>query len=147
MANNTRWTEADILKFQGKGLKVEDSVIGDKTNKAFKLPKKKLTRGNAEKAHIEFMLIAFQIPFAKEYKFLENRNYRMDYAIVEKKIAIEYEGIFSENNGKSGHTTVMGYSNNCSKYNLALVNGWKVLRYTAINYMDVYGDIEKLLST
>ena len=67
----------------------------------------------------------------------------MDWAIVEKKICIEYEGIYSE---KSGHTSVSGYSDNCSKYNLATIGGWKILRYTAQNYMSFGADIEKLIT-
>lgn len=144
--NGLTWYEADLVKYQGKGLQVEDSVMKDKTDKAFKLPKQKSNRGNSQKAHIEFMLKLLKLDFVKEHKFIEDRKYQIDFAVIDKKIAIEYEGIFMEDKGKSGHTSVMGYTSNCDKYNLALVNGWKVLRYTAINYMNVYGDLEKLLA-
>lgn len=62
-----------------------------------------------------------------EYKFLENRKFRFDFAIPSKKIAIEIEGgVFS--GGR--HTRGVGYINDMEKYNLAAVNGWAVLRFT-----------------
>jgi hypothetical protein len=57
-------------------------------------------------------------------------------------IGIEYEGVFSE---KSRHTTVAGFSEDCRKYNLAIANGWRVLRYTALNYLELYTDLEKII--
>lgn len=77
-----------------------------------------------------------------EHKFLENRRFRFDWAIPDLKIGIEYEGLFS---GKSRHTTPKGFTGDCEKYNLAAMNGWKVLRYTALNYGQISKDIEQLL--
>ncbi len=141
-------TEADLIKLQQKqGLTVHDPVMEQKINKAFgiepiKIPTQKRVYSNKEKSHIEWVLIGLGIPFAKEFKFLENRKFRFDWAIVEKKIFIEYEGIYSEH---SGHTSMSGYTNNCSKYNLATIHGWKALRYTSGNYMSVGTDMEQLL--
>lgn len=68
-----------------------------------------------------------RIEFEREYKFLKNRKFRFDIAIPKYKIAIEFEGgIFM--NGR--HTRGWGYANDARKYNLAVLNGWKVLRYT-----------------
>lgn len=85
----------------------------------------------------------------EELKFDIVRKFKFDFAIVVSeagknplKIAIEYEGLMSE---KSGHTTITGYTSNCEKYNLACVLGWKVLRYTALNYKDLERDLNKLL--
>jgi len=39
----------------------------------------------------------------------------------------------------------MGYSKDCEKYNLAILNGWKVLRYTAVNFGNLEKDLNKLL--
>ena len=85
--------------------------------------------------HIELVLKSRKIPFVTEYKFMEERKFRFDVAIPEKKIAIEYEGL--NVGAKSRHTTNVGYSGDCLKYNLAIVNGWKVLRFTAYNYEEV----------
>ena len=88
--------------------------------------------------HIEIVLMEKGIKFVSEHQFLKDRKFRFDLAIPEKKIAIEYEGLENKQQGKkSRHTTNVGYSNDCLKYNLAIVNGWKVLRFTAYNYEEV----------
>ena len=65
-----------------------------------------------------------------EYKFLQDRKFRFDFAIFDgdNKIAIEFEGGIWTN---GGHVRGGGYTSNCEKYNLAVMNGWKVLRYTS----------------
>lgn len=76
-----------------------------------------------------------------EFRF-SKRRFKFDFAIPHRKIAVEYEGLMSE---KSGHTTVKGYTSNCRKYNLAALHGWKVLRYTALNYKQLENDLKQLL--
>lgn len=88
------------------------------------------------------LLKYMEVDFVTEHKFLENRKFRFDIAIPEKKIAIEYEGLMS---AKSRHTTLTGYSNDTIKYNLAVLNGWKVLRYTQLTYQTFLWDISQLL--
>lgn len=66
----------------------------------------------------------------KEFYFLPDRRYRFDLAIPELKIAIEYEGIHMDNKEKSRHTVASGYAEDCRKYNLAVFEGWRLLRYT-----------------
>lgn len=71
--------------------------------------------------------------FIPEYKFLINRKYRFDYANINLKIAIEFEGgIFT----KGRHSRPLGYSSDCMKYNLAQLEGWIVLRFTCIDKPD-----------
>lgn len=70
-----------------------------------------------------------QYPFAKHYKtenFPRGRRWKFDFAIPEHKIAIEMEGI----GGKSRHTSITGYPKDCEKYNVAVILGWSVLRFT-----------------
>lgn len=95
------------------------------------------------KTKIEFILKSLGVKYVKEHRFHDKRKYRFDFAIPEKKIGIEYEGVFSTD--KSRHTTVTGYTNDSSKYNLAVVCGWRVLRYTAKNVGEFYDDIKALL--
>lgn len=76
-----------------------------------------------------------------EYKFHGERKWRFDFAIKELKVAVEYEGLMSE---KSRHLTKTGYTGDTEKYTQAAMLGWKVLRYTAINYKNIIGDLEKL---
>lgn len=93
----------------------------------------------AGKDYIEEMLSRRNIPYKKEFLFMpKRRRFRFDYAIPDKKIAIEFEGLESiDLRGKripSGHLTPVGYTKDCEKYNLAAINGWTVLRFTALNY-------------
>ena len=99
------------------------------------------TKGEG-KLYIEDVLQSRNISYVKEHQFMgKRRRFRFDYAILDKKIAIEFEGLESVDvKGKkipSGHTTKVGYTSDCTKYNLAAINGWKVLRFTALNYKDV----------
>ena len=123
------------------GKKVSISYPKENKNKVI-LPEK----SSKEKQHISNVLFAVyidkKIKYETEYKFLETRKFRFDWAIPSHKIAIEYEGIFSN---KSRHTSLTGYTNDCEKYNLAVQNGWKVLRYTAKNYLDFEKDLKKMI--
>ncbi len=104
------------------------------TSEEYKEMQKKKGRGCKEKEYIQSELDHFKF-FVPEYKFLTDRKFRFDWAWPEFKIAIEYEGIFAD---KARHTNKMGYSKDTEKYNLATINGWRVLRYTAMTYKNVY---------
>jgi hypothetical protein len=88
-------------------------------------------------------LKAMGIEFVVEHQFHDVRKFRFDVAIPALKLGIEYEGIFSE---KSRHTAPKGYSTDCEKYNLATVEGWRVLRYTALNYQNMFQDIHTIIN-
>lgn len=92
--------------------------------------------------HIKMVLWMMKIDFIEEFTFHSTRKWRFDIAIKEHKIGIEFEGIFSD---KSRHTSKMGYSGDCDKYNGAAVEGYRVLRYTASNYKQFYNDIKTML--
>ena len=87
-----------------------------------------------------FIWIMRSVPgMAEEFRFHNQRKFRFDFALPDLKVAFEYEGIMR---GKSRHTTITGYTKDCEKYNLAALEGWKVYRYTALNYMDVWPILE-----
>ena len=90
---------------------------------------------------IEHFLKSAGLEFKKEFRFSKQRSFKFDYAIPLIMVAIEYEGVVSV---KSRHTTIKGYSMDCEKYNLAQIEGWKVLRYTALNVIQIETDLEKL---
>lgn len=108
--------------------------------------------GIKPKDKIEWILRSEGIEYQKEYRFHPERKFRFDYCIPEKKIAIEYEGLFTfvkdeqgkTKLGKSRHTTVSGYEKDTEKYNLAAINGWLVLRYTASTINNLFNDIQQL---
>lgn len=108
------------------------------------------TKPSKGKNFIEALLKLSGINYEKEYQFYPPRKFRFDFAFwhrtnkgVNINVAIEYEGIFS---GKSRHTTFSGYTNDSTKYNIASLNGWIVLRYTAKNYKNFTEDLQKLLT-
>jgi very-short-patch-repair endonuclease len=96
------------------------------------------------KDNILYTLRDMGVPFLQEYQFLKDRKFRFDFCLLEPRIAIEFEGVFG--GGKSRHTTAIGYTNDCEKYNLAAIHGWRILRYTAKNYTDLRHDLELMLN-
>ncbi|GIZ08349.1 hypothetical protein [Flavobacterium sp. UMI-01] len=138
------WNEQELQKLRAKGLKVDDPRAEKPPEVK---PKIKVEKISIEKNTIEFVLMSLKqseviTGFVTEHKFDAVRNYRFDWALLDLKIGIEYEGIFSK---KSRHTTAKGFSEDCNKYNLAIQNGWRVLRYTALNYQNLENDLLKLI--
>lgn len=80
------------------------------------------------------------IEFVTEEEFSDERRFRFDIAILDKRIGIEYEGLMSK---KSRHTTISGFTRDTTKYNLAQSEGWKVYRYTCKNYKEFENDLKK----
>ena len=108
----------------------------------FKLIGHYMPKRNKAIEDITWILILAKVQYVTEYKFSSQRKFRFDFAIPSKKIAIEYEGLMSK---KSRHTTVAGYTKDCEKYNLAQIEGWRVLRYTVNNYSALNKDLQKIL--
>ena len=76
--------------------------------------------------------LAFQLKvyklnnFVREYKFLPDRRFRFDFADPKLKVAIEVEGGIYH---IGGHSSITGLIRDMEKNNLAVLNGWKVLRF------------------
>lgn len=106
--------------------------------------KKAWNHNSEQKTHMEFILKSLfgNDELLKEYQFHPTRKWRFDFALINIKVAIEYEGIFR---GKSGHTTHGGFIKDTQKYNAAATMGWRVLRYTANNYKEVHSDLKQLV--
>lgn len=122
-------TSEEYRKWLKKPKKVKKSAVSIKKT------------GKDYKAIIWDMLRHSGLEWTTEHKFHPKRKWRFDWACKELKVAVEYEGIFG---GKSRHTSNLGYVNDCSKYNAAQLLGWKVLRYTAMNYKDLENDLKTL---
>lgn len=134
-----KWTKKDIENLSRKRLKHDLEKQAPKS--------KKIEKISVEKETIKKILWILKREnkindYVEELIFSDTRKFRFDWAIPDQKIAIEYEGLFSE---KSGHTTVTGYTKDCIKYNLAVQEGWKVLRYTALNYKNLHDDLLNLI--
>ena len=117
--NKNSMTASEYLEFIKKNKSTSTKKKGD---------------GSKAKSEIEMVLKHGGYDYVKELKFHPSRKWRFDFAIESLRIAIEYEGIMSE---KSRHTTISGMSRDCEKYNTAQLLGWKVLRFTALNYKNL----------
>ena len=71
-------------------------------------------------------LRAEKIPFIRELEFGE-RKFRFDFALMDRKIAIEVEGGIWI---RGAHVRGRKFEQDCEKYNLAAKLGWTVLRYS-----------------
>ena len=136
------WNQSDIERLKQKGLKISDTKTAGKNSQKTDENIPKVKQQPEGLRFIKQTLTLLQIAFEVEYRFHPTRKFRFDVAFPEHKVAIEYEGLVSE---KSRHTTIVGYTNDCRKYNLAQGMGWRVLRYTASNYREFLSDVEYLL--
>lgn len=140
MAKGFSIKDLAALKKQGK---IRNFKVASPKKESKKIPASTIKTPKAI-IHITRVLNGLGVSFSEEYKFHPIRKFRFDFAIVNSKIAIEYEGLMSN---KSRHTTISGYTGDAEKYNLAQQLGWVVLRYTTLNYQNFERDISKLLNT
>ena len=70
----------------------------------------------------------FGFPDAEEeHKVLSHRRFRFDFAWLQVSIAVEIEG----GTWVSGrHSRGAGFESDCTKYNFATRDGWRVYRFT-----------------
>jgi very-short-patch-repair endonuclease len=141
------WTEKQIKELAAAG-KIKGYTIPQKpekysTNPAKNIPAPKPRAITWLDMNIQYWCKERSLALEKEYRFDEVRRWRFDYAIVDIKVAVEYEGIFTK--GKSRHTTVTGYTGDADKYNQAAVAGWRVIRLTAKNYKSVLEQLNKCI--
>lgn len=115
-----------MSRFNGwKGYNIEN-LMNKKSEEA--KPKKKKAIPDYPQMIVDELERLGILGVVKEYRFLKDRRFKFDGAIPEHKIAFEFEGgIYSK---FSRHTQGKGYATDCKKYNLAVMHGWKLLRYT-----------------
>lgn len=71
----------------------------------------------------------FRLPEpVREYKFIDGRKFRADFAWPDIKLIVECEG---GTYIRGRHVRPKGFESDCEKYNLATIQGWRVLRFTA----------------
>jgi hypothetical protein len=69
----------------------------------------------------------------KEHRFAPGRKYAFDRCWIDSRIAIEVEGgiWMQTSTGRSkGHAHPKRFEDDCEKYNLACLLGWRVFRFT-----------------
>ena len=123
MSRFTNWTMADIEKLTSGKLRSE-AITSKPVDIKSKQPLKLVPD---YPGMIAAALKVLGINCIREYKFLHDRRFRFDIAIPEYHLAIEFEGgTFAT----GGHSRGKGYAKDTKKYNLANMNGWKLLRYS-----------------
>jgi len=81
-----------------------------------------------------------------EHRFSLKRRFRFDFACPDRRIAVEIDGgVWTYGRHVRGN----GYICDMEKYNLAVVGGWRVLRYTPEQAMNglMLDDIKMLLAS
>jgi very-short-patch-repair endonuclease len=87
-------------------------------------------------------LIAAGIEPVREYVFAPPRRWRFDFCFPPVKIAVECEGgVWS--GGR--HTRGKGFEGDCEKYDQAVLQGWRVLRFTPSQIDNVVPFVKLLL--
>lgn len=139
--------QLERLKKEGRIRGYEYQELKEKTP-AGKIVAKHFKKRSKEKEFIGKNLLFWcqqrGLQLFQEYRFDKTgeKGYLFDYCVPDIMTAVEYEGIFSE---KSGHTTITGFTKDVLKYNLALTQGWRVIRLTALNYETLIDELNKLL--
>lgn len=97
-------------------------------HKAEKAPKKPGKVSPLERL-MEFQILTAGLPKpAREHQFFSDRQWRFDFAFPSILLALEVEG--GSWMAKGGHTTGKGFEEDCEKYSVAAVLGWRVIRAT-----------------
>lgn len=140
------WTAKHILGLQHRG-KIRSANIPEnkpiQTVTGEKVAKKKMSKALTWlKWNLWYWANEHTVELKEEYYFDEEREFRFDFAFPSLMIAIEFEGgIFMDN---SGHNTAKHFTKDTEKYNLAISQGWRVIRYTALNYESVLKSLNEM---
>lgn len=154
MGNSGRLRFGSGRTMSGSKVEVQPSQPKTKPQPTKTSPKPKKDpskpRIHPQLSKIDLKLESLQIRFEREFLFAPGRRFRADRYLPDFRILIEFEGIGFTRSGdqkKTRHTSLMGYTNDCSKYNLATELGFKVFRYTANNYRECYQMLERLVQS
>lgn len=132
------------------GSYVDKAIASDPAINNVAPKKPKTQKGNKAKSEMEWVIKAMFPNYQKEFKFAKEvgKQYRCDYYIPEIKTIVEYEGIvaFKDKDEKSRHTHINGYTDDCRKYSLASILGYRVLRYTTLNYKELGRDLDRIIN-
>lgn len=144
-----RWTEKNLLglRDQGKikGYRVFDTI----TTPARQQLQALVGDRNKSKAliwmdlNLQLWSNEHALTLEMEYRFCQDRGWRFDYCWPAIKVAVEFNGgIFMQ---KSGHSNVKGLHRDSEKINRAIVEGWRVLQVTALNYTTVLKTLNEIV--
>ena len=103
-------------------------------------PRRSTAKSDKPPPELALLLTYFAQRFGQpvtEHRFARpEREFRFDWAWIDKKIAFEREGGTWSTKKKSRHTTGQGYEDDCIKYSMAAIRGWLVVRATTTMIQD-----------
>lgn len=138
------WTIQKIAQLKKDGKIVAYTLPKESNKPGGRKVARHFTKRSKEKDWIGWNLLCFcqerGLVHEEDYRFHTERKWEFDWAIPAMMTAIEYEGLFSD---KSRHTTAKGYTGDAQKYNAAASLGWRVLRFTALNYKELLTELNK----
>lgn len=143
------FTLSDIARSKVAGI---NQHLLPKTRKKREIGGRVVTKHYPKKSeplnHIEIALLDWcqqrGLTLYEEYVFSTVRAYRLDYALPDLKLGIEYEGSIHKTNGD--HRSKKGVQRDIEKGNLAVQEGWRVLRFSAINYLMITEELNKIIT-
>lgn len=127
-----------------KAGKIPGQVIPKRSKNRVKIPKPKSHQWQWIYKNLWHWCKILDFELHTEFLFHMERDWALDFAVPEIKLAIEYEGVFSET---SRHTHLTGYLGDIEKYNAAAVQGWMLIRLTANNYESLHRLLEQIKIT
>jgi very-short-patch-repair endonuclease len=137
------WKILEERKKDGKIKDFTESMVTSENKKVVKLPSAPSKEITWLKWQLWYWCMKNKCELKEEYQFNEKRKWRFDFAIIELKIAVEYEGgIWLQGGG--AHSRPANIERDIAKYNLAQSEGWKVVRVHSKTYKTVLQELEKL---
>lgn len=112
---------------------------GDKPNGFAEVLGKQRKPGKGQKFvdTLDLILRSCGLDPVHEHIFHDIRKWRFDLAVLDIKLAVEYHGHSGFTGGNaSGHSTVIGLTNDCEKFNQARILGWTVLAFTTLHFSE-----------
>ncbi len=108
----------------------EFEALKNRNTGAKKAPATKRT-DNKYKAEIDRIFAVLGCDVVKEYRFAPQRRWALDWAAVEIKVCVEYQGL-NFTGGTSRHQTIGGISGDAEKFSELAIRGWLLILATAI---------------
>lgn len=93
---------------------------------------KKEQKASPGESKLDFDLRMMKLSFDREFKFHPDRRWKVDFALHEHKLAVEVEGAVW---AIGRHQRPAGFIADMEKYNILVLMGWRLLRFSTEDVM------------